>query len=1088
ALKRVTSSERLRLPMRSPGGDAQVLRLALAREFRTLASLRHPNIVSVLDYGFDGPHLPYFTMDYLPNASHLLAAPAQHVGQKVGYLIDVLQALAYLHRHDVLHRDLKPGNVLVSGGSAYLLDFGLAVASDDDVNLSGTLAYIAPEAITGKAITPAADLYSVGVMAYEMFARRHPFAADSVPAMINLILNDRPDPLALDVPDSLKRVILQLLAKDPTERYADATAALFALSDAAGLPRPTESQEIRESYLKAARFVGRAREMAILEEALERAQAGQGTTWLVGGESGIGKSRLLDELRTHALVSGVTVLRGQAVNEGGVPFQAWINPLRSLALRSEIDPTQQATLQAIIPDLPALLRRPALSVPDLDPKGRKQAIITTVLELFAAQTVPILLILEDLHWAGEGIELLDRLSRQTRDQQLLIVGSYRSDERPELPRQLEQARVLTLDRLSKAQIEELSTSMLGQAGQRGELVDLLNKETEGNLFFLIETVRILAEEAGALDQVGKVTLPQSVFVGGIRDIVRRRLSRVPDRAQTLLKLAAVAARQLDLTLLGELVDRHKLPDLDAWLNTCANAAVISLQDGQWQFAHDKLRETILQDLHHNTRRAAHRKVAEAIEALYGDQAEYAVALAGHWREAGKTDRELAALDTALDHHLSLGNLQQAEQLAQRGLSILRSGDEQGRLSYLARLGNIQMGFSRYDHAHETLTRAFDLANRLDDRREKANLLIAIGGTHFFQGRFDQADSYFEDALDLMRTLADEKGIAQALNSRGNVAFIQGNLEQAEPLYQESLTIRRRINDRAGLSKILSNLGGIASWYNNHHLGIKYYSEAAGISRELGDKRAVAHRLNNLAVMYRRAGDLAEAEAVLRDALSIAQQTGETFQVAMALNHLANLAIDRQDFGQAKSLHQRSLSLRREIKDVWGMTFSLAFLALIANREGDYDLAERYLSEALELAQGSNIRQAMVDIYREMARMALGRGDLDGVRKHLVLALQTADEINNDLERTNTLVAVAELFGLIGWREQAAALVGFLNQHEATDPVESKRLLTKLDRQLQAVMDADAYLDALESYDGATIKAIVGQAVAHLTGLSTGGQG
>ncbi len=313
-------------------------RLALSKEFKTLASLRHPNIISVLDYGFTEDEQPFFTMELLEALHHIdEATQGLAFQQKIDTIIAMLQALAYLHRRGIIHRDLKPANVLVDREDRlHLLDFGLSYSTEQSTDereaheVAGTLAYMAPEILSSVPPSVKSDLYAAGLIAYQIFAEFYPFAMDDVTQLIQDVLIKMPDLSVLK--NGIDDVVAMLIAKDPEDRHESAEAAIAALLNAAGIPRQDESQEIRESYLQAAAFIGRKAELAQLEAGVEDTLMGQGSAWLIAGESGVGKSRLLAELRTQALIDGVLVVRGQATIEGGAPYQLWRDVMRWLVL------------------------------------------------------------------------------------------------------------------------------------------------------------------------------------------------------------------------------------------------------------------------------------------------------------------------------------------------------------------------------------------------------------------------------------------------------------------------------------------------------------------------------------------------------------------------------------------------------------------------------------------------------------------------------------------------------------------------------------------------------------------------------------
>jgi len=767
ALKLVLTPPR-DLDFSTRGGDLD-LHIALAQEFKTLASLRHPNIISVLNYGFDEQKRPYFTMDLLEDAQSPARAvwgkPAEY---KVEVLVAILQALSYLHRRNIIHRDLKPANVRIEKGQVKVLDFGLSILKtqnqQDSDKIVGTIEYMAPELLRQKPPSIESDLYAVGVVGWELFTGEYLFDSTDIRQVADEIFHKIPDPSVIGH-DRVAAVLSRLLAKDPADRYASADETITALCNAANIPIPEETIAIRESFLTAAALVGRDEELEQLSTMLNQAKQGQGSGILIAGESGVGKSRLLDELRVLALVDGMVVMRGEGISAGRSPYQIWRDIIRVLVLGSEVDRRDAGVLEPLIPDIEKLLEMKVITPEELDPQASQKRLISVIEKLFRSHQRPILLILEDLHWSGiESLALLYRLNQIVAELPLLIVASYRDDEAPDLPSVFKDVPVLKLARLQGNEIEALAVAMLGEGGRQPEFIRLIERETEGNVFFIVEVMRALAEEAGKLDSIITMSLPTHVFTGGVEKIIQRRLSRIPDYIRPIIELAAVGGRYIDMRVLGYFVQDEK--ELETMLSIASNAAVLDLEGGLWRFAHEKLRESLIKSLQPTENAQLHGQFADAIENVYIYVNDKFSSLAYHWGQANNHQKE--GIYAAL-----------------AGEQVLNSG--------------------AYAEAVHFLTRALELSTEesdVENAKKQGTLTRQLGSAYFGLEEHDQAKQFYQGSLNIFEGVDYKWGIASALSDLGHVNYATHDYEDSYRYFrraiQTAMSVRAQTVALAGI--------------------------------------------------------------------------------------------------------------------------------------------------------------------------------------------------------------------------------------------------------------------------------------------------
>lgn len=714
----------------------------IRREVLALRRLRHPGVVRIEEVGLN-EGLPWYAMEFVEGATlrqwiealrdaegrapvaaplrdastmehprpdpaltgpegdapprALVAAPSETFLRAVLRVFRALCVpLGFVHGQGIVHRDLKPSNVMVRpSGQPVLMDFGIVSrvegpagreVVDVGQHLVGTTAYMAPEQFLGERVDARADLYALGCMLFEAFAGRTPFEARSSLELVGMLLLmpvPRLSSVMAGVPEGLDALVARLLEKEPRRRFAHAYDVARAI-DALGLfedAAPLAEADVSPSaYLYRPALVGREPQLDALKARFHAlTDEGRGACVLLGGESGVGKTRLAGEIARQAAVARVLVVAGECVPmtrpesvlsdepspagfasahatpavsqvvratglDRGVSRGAAFHPLRALfqslgdRCRAQGPELTEALLGprawVLAPYEPGLARVPGVErypmPPELPSTAARRRLLDAVLETLSAlsKREPVLIVLDDLQWSDDlTLAVLAALTPQwLAANRVFFLGTFRSREADAVLR-----RVLSLDAVELMNVEGLDTGdvaslvcdMLALPEAPPTLLAHLQTQSQGNPFYVAEFLRMaVAEGIIGRARAGRWEIPSEASrfpaVSGLRALVGRRMQGLSPESQALVSAAAVLGREADVEFLGELAGLSESEWLDAVRELMQRQVLEEAAESRVRFVHDKLREVAYAGLDPARKVALHKIAAERLVARYGE--------------------------------------------------------------------------------------------------------------------------------------------------------------------------------------------------------------------------------------------------------------------------------------------------------------------------------------------------------------------------------------------------------------------------------------------------------------------------------------
>ena len=678
-------------------------------------------------------------------------------------------------------------------------------------------------------------------------------------------------------------------------------------------------------------LAGRGEELAALSEHFARARAGARQMVLMCGEPGVGKTRLATELGRRAHADGAIVLYGRCDAEPLTAHQPFVEALRHYVELAPIEDlagqvaAAGGELRRIVPELERRLPRAPQPVGG-DPEGERfrlfEAVATLLVE--ASATAPLLLILDDLHWADNAsLLLLRHVARDSRTASLLVLCSYRQTEvLSSHPLEQALADLVTERKFARRRLAGLDESGVAamiepHVGERDPIVPArrLHAHTGGNPFFVGEVLRSLAgrdpEEIERALRSDEFELPESV-----RQLIEQRVARLGDDVRRVLSIAAVVGPRFDLRVL-ERVSGRPLDELLETLERATGARLVEESPdvvGRFVFAHALIRDTLYRGLGAARRARLHQLVGEALEAPAAGAPELPLAdLAYHFANAADADPSKAVRYSLLaaDHALRQLAYEQAALDYERALAALRlrpEVDARERAELLVALGHARWRAGERVRAREAFLAAAELARELDDGALLGRAALGLGGEWL---RVDKVDEVLlelgEDALGRIGDSDPKLRVRLQARVAAELLSSPGQERRREELSAEAVQEARRLGDPATLAAAL-NARHIAIWVANPAERLPLATELLAAAEQGGERELVmvghAWRYADLCEL----GDIVAAERELDACEREAQALRQPLHRWTATRLRAALTIFRGDFAEGERLANEALQI------------------------------------------------------------------------------------------------------------------------------------------------------------------------------------
>jgi tetratricopeptide (TPR) repeat protein len=1051
------------------------------REAQAVAKLNHPNVVSIYDIGKEDEK-QFFVIEFVDGMSLRGLMETYPEGKcdiqtVLRIAIDVCGALQFAHSHGVLHRDVKPENILITQeGVAKLMDFGLAkMLGEPGVTkegvIVGTVAYVAPENALGKGADQKSDLYSLGAVLYEAVTGKPPFPGEDPVKIIFGHIHDYPvSPIRvnLKIPQGLSDCIMRLLEKEPSRRYQSAAELLQVL-------RSIAEDFLREAYLpahktvvvpsprpvavKEVQLIDRVEELGLLREAVDKAVSGQGGVFFLCGEAGIGKTRLARELGAYARLRGMHVLYGRCPAlfrmDGVPPYVLWKEVIKDYMETSTPEQLYRvlgfypAEVSVLVPELKQKIGAfpQSLSVGLGQERDRLfEAVWQFVTNI--SKEAPLLVVLDDLQWTDQSsLLLMHYMARGIYNRPLLLFGAYRDNEVDEqhpltpVTTELNRDRLLSsihLERMSFDDVSEMIKRILEQDDVPTEFRKLVNEKTRGNPFFVEEVIKSLKEERilyrednrWKIKEVTKIEFPRTV-----KSLVKTRLSRLDDVCQSALTMASFIGNDFTFDALCAVTGFDEVKALETMEKALRTGLIkerVVRGDDIYSFTDVIVRDVVHEEVSHLRHRKLHAAVGTALEKTYAKKLdEHLGELAYHFLEGAEKDKALHYFLKAEEKARSIYAFDEGISYAQHALELIeeKTDNAKEKADVTERLGDLKSYTGKAEEGIADIEKALAIWDKLGDKKNAARLHSKVA-SYYWQGMSnrEKASQHHRMALDILEKEPESVDLANLYEDIAHMLWRYGSPE-ALSWAHKALELAKRTGAVHALNACYNDLGVLYMKSNEFGKSTEFFEQGMKAALESGFAELALAIYNNLPQLYWMVGEFEKAIETGEKGAEFGRKTGLLHSLTWINVLLAQGYTFMGELRKALSICEDNLAIAKRIKYEVQICGSLLGLGHCYYLLGEWDKSLRYLQESLDISRKIGEYQFTAETALRLGELYTEIGDHDEARKYLQESNSINEKAGDTSEQLRNLYpSLAKLYLKTDQVEEAQELIDTIHKN------------------------------------------------------------